>query len=145
MSSLLPVVYLRNLSGSHVTWCCIYTPILGSVCLHVMYVRNLSNNQVPWSSIYTLIMESVLSCVLCVRNPSISLMPWRCIYALILEGEHLVVVFVGNCQAVWCLEGAPMHLYTLWQFICDVCKNTLMMSGALKVWSIEFNWKSAVM
>ena len=50
-----------------------------------------------------------------------------------LEGDHLVVVFVGNFQAVWLPEGAPVHLYTLWQFIFDVCKNTLMKSGALKV------------
>ena len=26
-----------------------------------------------------------------------------------------------------------VHLYTLWQFIFDVCKNTLMKSGALNV------------
>jgi len=35
-------------------------------------------------------------------------------------------------QAVWCLGGAPTRLYTLWQFICDIYKNMLMVSDALK-------------
>jgi len=35
MSSLLPVAYVRNISGSYVTFSCICTLILGSICLCV--------------------------------------------------------------------------------------------------------------
>ena len=53
MSSLLPVVYVRNLSGSYITRICINTHILWSICLHVMYVRILSNSPIPGSSTLT--------------------------------------------------------------------------------------------
>ena len=122
MRSLLLVAYTRNLSGSHVSWSCIFKLILERVCLHVMCVRNLTNSQVPWSCIYMPIMDNVQ---LCVRNPSSSLIPWRYIYTLILEDDHLIVVFVGNLSSSLvprvCTYTLNTHFGSLYVLCVGIC------------------------
>jgi len=48
------------------------------------------------------------------------------------------VVFLENLSSSLVPRRCTYTLNTLyWQFICDICKNTLMMSSALKVWIIK--------
>ena len=125
-SSLLPVAYVRNLSGSHVTWSCIYTRMLSIVCLHVMYVRNLSNMYLEVTSTPHNGEHPFMCAVL--RNPSSSPMPWRCIYTLILEGDHFFVVFVGNLSSIlmprMCtytlIHSLAVYMLYVWEYIEDV-------------------------
>ena len=51
MSSLLPVAYVRNRSGTHVTLCCIYTQIGERLFTCDLCKKSVKKSPVSWSSI----------------------------------------------------------------------------------------------
>jgi len=100
--------------------------------LHVMFVRSLLTSQVPHNE------QSPFMCAVCKKS-------FKQADALKM---HLHThtggwpFTCGFCRKSFNQFGAKyVHLYTYtlyWQFICVIYKNTMMMSSALKVWSIKF-------
>ena len=141
MSSLLRVAYVRNLSCHYITWSCIYILILGTG----FFTCDLCKKSVKQSGTLKLHLHShngecPFMCAVCKKSfkqPD----AWRCIYTLIPEGDHLLWFVWEIFQAIWCFGGAPIHLYTVlavYMWYIYIYEYMLIMSSALKVWSIKF-------
>jgi len=96
-----------------------------------MYVGNLLNSQVPHNE------QCPFVCAVCKKSfkqPDALKMHLH----TLLEGDHLLVVFVGNLSVILVPSRCTCSLIHCTGSLCVIYKNTLMMSSALKVWSIKF-------